>query len=92
MTEANTQEKIMTIKYFHAEWCGPCDQQKSIITEIETETNHDVERIDIEENQQKANEYNVRSLPSVIVEKDGVVEKQFTGVTDKNSILSIAER
>jgi thioredoxin 1 len=76
------------LKYFHAEWCGPCDQQKGIVNEVENEEDITVDRIDIEEDGDIANEYNVRSLPTIVIEDDGQVEKQFTGLTNKSEITA----
>lgn len=76
------------VKYFHAEWCGPCEQQKDIIKEVEAEEGINVDSIDIEEQEDMANNYSVRSLPTIIIEDGEEVVDQFTGVTSKSDILS----
>lgn len=78
------------IKDFYAEWCGPCDQQTPIIEEIDVETGDDVvvEEIDVEQNTDEANKYGVRSIPTIIIESDEGIHKQFTGVTPKEEIIN----
>lgn len=80
----------VTLKQFHAEWCGPCSTQEPIIDELEEEyTSVNFERIDVDEQQDVANQYQVRSIPAIIIEQDGDVVKRFTGVTQRNDIESV---
>ena len=58
------------IKYFSAVWCGPCKTFKPIMTEIANE-GHSVEFIDIDQSQNLALKYNVRSVPTVLVTENG---------------------
>lgn len=73
---------------FFAPWCAPCDTQSKHIEELREQTSDDVviEEIDIEDDMDLANEYNVRSVPTVVVEVDDVVQAQFTGVTSATDI------
>ena len=60
-----------------------------IIDEI-AEENTDtlkVGKVNVDENQDLAIKYNVMSIPTIIIVKNGKVEKTFVGVTDKNEIL-----
>lgn len=77
------------IKDFYAEWCGPCDKQKPILDDVDAATGSHVtiEEIDVDEEQERANDYNVRSLPTIVVEVDGRVQERFIGVTQKDKIL-----
>lgn len=78
----------VTLKDFHAEWCGPCKTQDPIIDELEEDWGDRVsfEKIDVDENQDVANEYQVRSIPTIVVEnEDGVVER-FVGVTQREQL------
>lgn len=77
------------IKLFHAEWCGTCPEQKSIIDDIDDA--HDdltVTRVDVDENMDLANQYNVRSVPMTVIEVGGDVEQSFIGVTQQDEIES----
>ena len=77
---------MKTIKYFTATWCGPCRVFKPVITEIASE-GHSVEFIDIEQEQNKAQQYNVRSVPTVVIEENGVEVDRFVGGQPKHMVL-----
>ena len=60
-------------KYFSAVWCGPCKVFKPIMKELSDE-GYDIEFIDGDENQDLAVQYNIRSVPTTIIEEDGKIE------------------
>lgn len=73
---------------FHADWCGPCKTQDPILEELSEEWGDRFElvKVDVDEEQDVANEYQVRSLPTLIVEnEDGIVDR-FVGVTQKEDL------
>ena len=75
------------LKDFYADWCGPCKTQDPILDELAEEwTNVEFEKIDVDEEQDVANEYQVRSLPTLIVENDDGVVERFVGVTQADDI------
>ena len=76
------------LKDFYADWCGPCKQQDAILEEIVAEWGDDLEleKVDVDENQDVANEYQVRSLPTLVVETDDGVVDRFVGVTQREDI------
>ena len=77
----------VTLKDFYADWCGPCKTQDPILEELEEQwTDVEFEKIDVDEKQEIANEYQVRSLPTLIVENDDGVIKRFVGVTQAEDI------
>ena len=80
----------VTLKDFYADWCGPCKTQDPILEEIEADSNGGVEfeKIDVDENQDVANEYQVRSIPTLVVENDEGVVERFVGVTQRDEIES----
>ena len=63
---------------FWAEWCGPCKAFKPIMNEIKSE-GYSVEIIDLDSNQALANQYNVRSVPTTVIEQNGVEVDRFVG-------------
>ena len=77
---------MKTMKYFSATWCGPCKVFKPVMTEIASE-GHSVEFIDIEQEQNKAQQYNVRSVPTVVIEENGVEVDRFVGGQSKHMVL-----
>ena len=78
---------MKTIKYFSAKWCGPCKAFKPIMQEIAGEESIIVEFIDVDEQQNLAQQYGVRSIPSVVIEENGVEVDRFTGALPKHMIL-----
>ena len=79
----------VTLKDFYADWCGPCKTQDPIIEEL-TEEYPDVafEKVNVDEQQEVANEYQVRSLPTLIVENDDGIVERFVGVTQRDDLES----
>lgn len=70
-----------TVKKFSASWCGPCRMLAPMMESIKPAFNGvKFENIDIDENAELAAKYGVRSVPTVIVEKDGVEVNRFVGV------------
>nr|WP_268895827.1 thioredoxin [Halosimplex salinum] len=81
------ESMTVTLKDFYADWCGPCKTQDPILEDLETEWNDvEFEKINVDEEQDVANEYHVRSLPTLIVENDDGVVERFVGVTQADDI------
>lgn len=74
---------------FYADWCGPCRMMSPIIDEIAKEKADCVKvgKVNVDENQNLAMEYGVMSIPTIMIIKNGKVEKSFVGVRDKSEIL-----
>lgn len=83
----------VTLIDFHADWCGPCKTQDPIIEEIEDDYADRVtfEFVDVDANPDMANEYQVRSIPTVIVESGDDVIERFVGVTQREPIVEALE-
>jgi thioredoxin 1 len=85
----------VTLKDFYADWCGPCKTQDPIVEELEDDLGErlSVEKIDVDENQDIANEYQVRSIPTIVIEgEDGAVVEKFIGVTQREELESAIEQ
>jgi len=78
---------MKTAKYFSATWCGPCKAFKPIMNEIKSEGYY-VEFIDIDNMSDLASKYNVRSVPTVVIEEGGVEVDRFVGVIPKQQVLN----
>lgn len=73
---------------FYATWCAPCRMMSPILESIaEENSNIKVVKVDIDENQNLAIQYNVMSIPTMIVFKNGELVKTFVGVTAKEDIV-----
>ena len=77
---------------FYADWCGPCKMLEPIVEELAAETDAAVLKVDIDAHQQLAGQYQVRSVPTVMVFADGEVAEQVVGVRDQSHYASLIER
>ena len=77
---------MKTIKYFSAKWCGPCRTVRPIMQEVASE-GYSVQFIDIDEQTAIAEEYNVRAIPVIVVEENGIVIDRIIGALTKQQIL-----
>lgn len=83
--------------YFSADWCGPCEVQKEIIKDLDEDTEDlIIDKIDIDENSELANDFEVRSIPTLVLgyDDDGDFEQKsrFIGVTQKEDIEAKIEQ
>jgi thioredoxin 1 len=83
----------VTLKDFYADWCGPCKTQDPILEELQEEYGDAVtfEKIDVDEAEDVANEYQVRSIPTIVVENDDGVVERFVGVTQREQLEDALE-
>ena len=73
-------------KYFSATWCGPCKGFKPIMQEIAGD-GYSIEFIDVDQEQNKATKYGVRSVPTVVIEENGIEVDRFVGSIPKQMVL-----
>lgn len=73
---------------FYADWCGPCKMMSPIIDQIAEEglENVKVGKVNVDDNGELAEKYNVMSIPTIVVFRGGVPAKGFVGVTSKDEI------
>ena len=82
----------VTLKDFYADWCGPCKTQDPILDELAEEWESvEFEKVNVDEEQDVANEYQVRSLPTLIVEDDDGIVDRFVGVTQADDLEEALE-
>ncbi|GAA1388679.1 thioredoxin [Kitasatospora sp. NPDC097605] len=74
---------------FWAEWCGPCRQVAPVLEDIASEEGDKltIAKLDVDANQQTAAAYNVISIPTLILFKNGEPVKQITGARPKAALL-----
>ena len=73
---------------FWAEWCGPCKMIGPILEELSEELNEKIRifKIDVDNNNQTAMKYSIRSIPTLMIIKNGVVQAQHIGAASKAQI------
>ncbi len=79
----------MTVRLtdFYADWCGPCKTQDPILEDLEADyENVEFAKVDVDEEQEIANEYQVRSLPTLVIENDDGIVERFVGVTQREDL------
>jgi thioredoxin 1 len=76
---------------FFAEWCGPCKRQGPYLEELKKNMGEKIEirKIDVDQNMDLANKYEIRVVPTLIIEKDGKVVRTLEGVTSADSLESM---
>lgn len=75
---------------FWASWCGPCRMVSPIIDEIADErTDIKVGKVNVDEQQELAAQFNVMSIPTIVVVKDGKAVNQSVGARPKEDILAM---
>ena len=87
--DTTLQEKINSgapvVVDFWAEWCGPCRMLGPIIEELgnENEGKATVGKLNVDENQESAAKYGIRSIPTVLFFNKGELVEKFTGLAEK---------
>jgi len=81
---------MITVKRFTSTWCQPCKQLAPLFEQLKTEyPNIMFETIDVDMNKNAAIENGVTSIPTVIIEKDGVSVNRFQGVNPKSTYTNV---
>lgn len=83
-----SKDKPVLIDFF-ATWCGPCKAQAPIVDEVsmELEGKAIVGKLDVDENPNSAQKYQVMGIPSLKVFRNGEVVEEFTGLQQKDTIV-----
>lgn len=86
--EATLQNNSIAVIDFWATWCGPCLAIAPIIESLADDYAGKalVGKLDVDENQEAAMKYNVRSIPTILFIKNGEVKDRQVGVTTKEKL------
>jgi thioredoxin 1 len=78
---------------FWAEWCGPCKAIAPILDQIAVEYGDrlEVAKVDVEASQSTAMKYGVRSIPTLMLFREGVVQSQHVGLLSKEQLNKMLE-
>jgi thioredoxin 1 len=93
LTDDNFEDEVLNsdqpvLVDFWATWCGPCRQIAPIIEDLadDFEGRAKVGKLDVDNNPATAQEYGVRSIPTLLFFKDGEVAEQLVGAMAKNAL------
>jgi thioredoxin 1 len=91
--ETLTNENRPVIVDFHAVWCGPCKTQAPILKQIADELGEQVRiiKIDVDQNQPLAVKYQIQSVPTLMIFKNGEIVHKQAGVHTKAQLLTILQ-
>ena len=81
--------KKLVLVDFWAEWCGPCKQIAPILDELSNELKDTLKviKVNIDDNPETPTKYGVRSIPTLILFKDGKVFSTKVGALPKSILL-----
>jgi len=86
----STVKDGVTLVDFWAEWCGPCRMLLPILDEVAEEVKDiaKVAKVNVDQEQELALKFSVRSIPAIFILKNGEVAQQFVGVQDKATLIN----
>jgi thioredoxin 1 len=73
---------------FWAPWCGPCRTMGAILEELADEVGDSTKifKVDVDENGPLAGQYGVRSIPTLLIFKNGELSETMVGITQKDEL------
>lgn len=76
---------------FWATWCGPCKMMSPIVDEIAEELGDAVSvcKVNVDEQPELAGEYNIMSIPTLVVIRDGKIAATSVGVKSKQAVIDM---
>lgn len=92
LTAANfkhqTKNRVILVDFW-AGWCAPCRMMAPVLNEVAGELAGEayIGKVDIEQHQSLAGKYNIRSIPTMIILKNGVEVNRVSGVKSKDFLL-----
>ena len=87
--QQQTKNKVVLVDFW-AEWCAPCKMMAPVLNEVAGDLtgNSHVGKLNIEQYKSIAQQFNVRSIPTLILFKNGKEVKRFVGIKQKDFLLN----
>jgi thioredoxin 1 len=80
---------MITAYYFTADWCSPCKRVRPIVEEINKDSVNKFKIIDVDSEIELVRAFEIKSVPTFIIIKDGEIVSRSTGSQTKDSLLDI---
>ncbi len=79
---------------FYADWCGPCKQQAPILKQLADRSGDRIRivKVNVDHSQAAAQQYQIRSIPTMILFKDGKIVWRQSGVQSLNTLEGLARQ
>ena len=98
ITKDNFEQEVMNsdkpvLLDFWASWCGPCRMVGPTVEQVAEETQNKVKvgKVNVDEEQELAQTFNVSSIPTLVVIKNGKIAQSAVGVQSKQAILDMLQ-
>ena len=80
---------MITAYYFTADWCSPCKRVRPIVQEINKDSANKFKIIDVDSEMELVRAFEIKSVPTFIIIKDGEIVSRSTGSQTKDSLLDM---